>query len=72
MHDYRRLLTPAELVARCVHAGLAVQEVRGLSLLASAPRAAWGYLRRRELGGFRVSDDLRLSFIGFATLTRDG
>ena len=54
-------------VARCVHAGLAVREVRGLSLRASAPRAVWGSLRRRELGGFRVSGDLRLSFIGFAT-----
>lgn len=72
MHDYRRLLTPEELVARCVHAGLAVREVRGLSLRASAPRAVWGYLRRRELGGFRISDDLRLSFIGFATLAGDG
>ena len=72
MHDYRRLLTPEELVARCVHAGLVVREVRGLPLRASAPRAAWGYLRRRELGGFHVSDDLRLSFTGFATLARDG
>ena len=71
-HDFRRLLTPAELDARCAAAGLTVRERRGLSLRRSPPVALWGYLRRRELGGFRLSDDLRLSYIGYATLARGG
>ena len=71
LHDYSKLITPPELVARCVQAGLVVRELRGLSLVRSGPAAAFGYLRRRELGGFRLSGDLRLSYIGYATLAAE-
>ena len=67
-HEYGRFLTPSELTVRCAAAGLAVRELRGLSLARPAPLALWGYLRRRELGGFRLSRDLRADYIGYATL----
>jgi 2-polyprenyl-6-hydroxyphenyl methylase/3-demethylubiquinone-9 3-methyltransferase len=65
-HDYSRFLTPQEFAARAARAGLEVREVRGIALERSGPGAAWGYLRRRKLGGFRLSDDQRLQYIGFA------
>ena len=71
-HEYRRFLTPAELTAGCAAAGLEVRELRGLSLVRPAPLALWGYLRLRELGGFRLSRDLRVDYIGYATLAGAG
>ncbi len=70
LHAYRSLLTPEELRRSCAAAGLEVRELRGISLVRPVPTAFWGYLRRRTLGGFRVSDDLRLDYIGYATLVR--
>ena len=49
-----------------VQAGLLVRELRGIVPARSPLEAAWGYLRRRELGGFRLSDDLRFVFAGYA------
>ncbi len=65
-HDYARFLTPPEFTARAARAGLDVREIRGVALERSGLGAAWGYLRRRRLGGFRLSDDRRLQYIGFA------
>ena len=65
-HVYERLLTPAELVGRCAEAGLLVCELRGIETARPALAAAWGYLRRRELGGFRLGEDLRFVFAGYA------
>ena len=65
-HRYGRLLRPEELTALCAHAGLELRELRGVSLARPGPRALWGYLRRRRLGGFRLSEDRRLLYIGHA------
>ena len=65
-HVYERLLTPAELVSSCAEAGLLVRELRGIEAARSPLAAVWVYLRRRELGGFRLSDDLRFVFAGYA------
>ena len=43
-----------------------LREVRGAELVRSPLLAAWGYLRRRELGGFRLSEDTRSVFLGYA------
>ncbi len=66
-HVYDRLFTPRELAARCLEAGLLIEEVRGLALLEPGWSAALGYLTQRRLGGFEISDDERLSFIGWGT-----
>ncbi len=66
-HVYERLLTPPELVGRCAEAGLLVRELRGIEPARPPLEAAWGYLRRRELGGFRLSDDLRFVLAGYAS-----
>jgi len=68
-HDYSRFLTPSELTARAALAGLDVRETLGVALNRPASLAAWGYLRHRRLGGFRLSHDRRLQYIGFATKT---
>lgn len=66
-HVYGRLLTPGELTACCADAGLIVGELRGAEVVRSPLAAAWGYLRRRQLGGFALSDDTRFVFLGYAT-----
>lgn len=65
-HVYGRLLTPEDLAARCAAAGLELREVHGAELVRSPPAAVWGYLRRRELGGFRLGEDTRFVFLGVA------
>ncbi len=70
-HEFSMFITPPELTARCAAAGLLVRELRGLSLARHPLAAAWGYLRRRELGGFELSDDTRLSYAGYATMPGD-
>ncbi len=67
-HVYSMLLRPPELTALCADVGLTVSEIRGVELARFPLRAALGYLRRRELGGFRVGDDTRFMFIGYARL----
>jgi len=47
-HVYSAFITPVELVMR---------EHRGIAMRRAALLAMWGYLRRRELGGFRLSHD---------------
>ena len=49
-----------------MEAGLLVRELRGIEPALRPLEAAWGYLRRRELGGFRLGDDLRFLFAGYA------
>lgn len=65
-HVYSQFITPIELALRMQRAGLVMREHRGIALRRAAVQAMWGYLRRRELGGFRLSHDRRLQYIGWA------
>ena len=65
-HAYDRFIRPAELRHAVEHAGLVWGETRGLSLRRHPLAAAWSYARRRRLGGFDLSDDLRISYVGWA------
>ena len=67
-HVYGRFVTPEELTTLCARSGLAINELRGVSLARNSLAASWGYMRRRQLGGFRLSDDLRVMYIGYAKL----
>ncbi len=71
-HLYSRFIKPLELALLMHHAGLEMREHRGIALRRSAPAAMWGYLRRRELGGFRLSHDRRLQYIGWAEVPLTG
>ena len=65
-HDYEQFLTPDELRDQLSRAGLHLRELRGFSLRRNPVAAAFGYLRRRDAGGFQLSDDLRLVITGYA------
>lgn len=65
-HVYSAFMTPIELALRMQRVGLVMRQHRGIALRRAAVAAMWGYLRRRELGGFRLSHDRRLQYTGWA------
>ena len=65
-HDYRLFLTPSEVHDHLVASGLLLRDLRGLSLQRNVLGALRGYLRRRDIGGFRLTNDLRFVFTGYA------
>jgi len=65
-HDYRQFVRPAELHALLARHGLTNCETRGLALRRHPLAAAVSYARRRRLGGFIISNDLGMSYLGFA------
>lgn len=65
-HDYRHFLKPIEIRGYSRAAGLLLRDLRGFSLQRSALGAMYGYLRRRDIGGFRLTSDLRFVFTGYA------
>jgi 2-polyprenyl-6-hydroxyphenyl methylase/3-demethylubiquinone-9 3-methyltransferase len=69
-HDYDQFLTPNEIHEYAKNAGLIVRDMRGFSLERNSLRAALSYVRHRAIGGFRLSDDLRFVFTGYAEKRR--
>lgn len=69
-HEYRRFVRPAELHALLARHGLTNRETRGLALRRHPLVAAVSYARRRRLGGFVITDDLGMSYLGYAV--KDG
>jgi 2-polyprenyl-6-hydroxyphenyl methylase/3-demethylubiquinone-9 3-methyltransferase len=65
-HDYDLFLTPGELRDLTSDAGLHLRDLRGFSLQRSPIGALRGYLRRKDIGGFRLSTDLRFVITGYA------
>jgi 2-polyprenyl-6-hydroxyphenyl methylase/3-demethylubiquinone-9 3-methyltransferase len=65
-HDHERFLTPGELRELTSAAGLHLRDLRGFSLERSPIGALRGYLRRKDIGGFRLSGDLRFVITGYA------
>lgn len=70
-HDFHAFLRPSELQQACEERGMRWGAVHGLRFRRHPVAAAWGYLRRRRLGGFELSRDLRLSYIGYAERSAD-
>ena len=66
VHDYQRFVKPVELHTLLARHGLTNCETRGLALRRHPVVAAVSYARRRRLGGFVVSDDLSMSYVGYA------
>jgi len=65
-HDYSHFLTPAEIRKHASAAALQIRDLRGFSLRRNPLGAMYGYLRRREIGGFRLTTDLRFVITGYA------
>lgn len=65
-HDFKHFLTPAEVHDHLSNAGLSLRDLRGFSLRRSPLGALSGYLRRRDIGGFRLTSDLRFVITGYA------
>jgi 2-polyprenyl-6-hydroxyphenyl methylase/3-demethylubiquinone-9 3-methyltransferase len=65
-HDFQAFIQPGELRAALETRGMQWRDLRGLSFARHPLVAGALYLRRRRLGGFRLSDDTRISYLGFA------
>lgn len=65
-HDYQLFLTPSEVHDHLAGAGLRLRDLRGFALERGALGALRGYLRRRDIGGFRLTNDLRFVMTGYA------
>lgn len=64
-HDFAAFIRPVDLRRELAARGFRWGDLRGLSLRRHPLRAAWRYARTGELGGFRLSDDTRVSYVGF-------
>ena len=65
-HDFKHFLTPPEVHGHLSSAGLSLRDLRGFSLRRNPLSAFVGYLRRRDIGGFRLSTDMRFVITGYA------
>ena len=65
-HDFKHFLTPPEVHGHLSGAGLSLRDLRGFSLRRNPLSAFVGYLRRRDIGGFRLSTDMRFVITGYA------
>ena len=69
-HAYTRFIRPAELREALEGRGFVWGEHLGLALVRNPLLAAWSYGRGGPLGGFELSDDDRVSYVGYAYKTR--
>ena len=65
-HDYRKFVKPEELHKILASNGLTNRETRGLALRRNPVAAAISFARTRRLGGFVLSDDTAMSYVGYA------
>jgi ubiquinone biosynthesis O-methyltransferase len=65
-HDFAAFIQPQELRVALEARGMRWRDLRGLSFQRHAIVAAALYLTRRKAGGFRLSDDTRISYVGYA------
>jgi 2-polyprenyl-6-hydroxyphenyl methylase / 3-demethylubiquinone-9 3-methyltransferase len=65
LHDARWFIRPAELTALLARHGVRIEEMRGLVPARSPVRFLAGYFLRRKSGGFRLGDDLAISYLGY-------
>jgi 2-polyprenyl-6-hydroxyphenyl methylase / 3-demethylubiquinone-9 3-methyltransferase len=64
-HEWRMFVPPDELTLALARAGVQNQEVRGLTPARNPFAAALGLLRDRYAGGFTISKDTSLSYLGY-------
>ncbi len=64
-HEWQMFVPPDELTLALARAGVQNQEVRGLSPVRNPIAVALGLLRERYAGGFTISKDTSLSYLGY-------
>ena len=65
-HDWRMFITPEELKKVFSNSGLEVREIQGLSPAAHFLRLPYNLWKHRKFGPYKLSSDLRISYIGYA------
>ncbi len=65
-HEYARFIKPDELQIIMSRHGLENCETRGLALKQNPIAAGISFARTHKLGGFRLSDDTGMSYVGYA------
>lgn len=65
-HHWRMFISPAELKTVFQGYGLEVGEIRGISPAAGALTLAWRLWKKRTFGRYKISSDLRISYLGYA------
>ncbi len=65
-HSYAKFVPPELLRNELERRGMQWGGLRGLSLRRNPIVAAWSYARSGSLGGFVLSDDTRVSYVGYA------
>jgi 2-polyprenyl-6-hydroxyphenyl methylase/3-demethylubiquinone-9 3-methyltransferase len=65
LHDARWFIRPGELVPLLARCGVRVEELRGMVPARNPVLFLAGYFLRRQSGGFRLGDDLRISYLGY-------
>jgi 2-polyprenyl-6-hydroxyphenyl methylase/3-demethylubiquinone-9 3-methyltransferase len=65
LHDARWFIRPAEMVPLLAQHGVRVEEMCGLVPARPPLLFLAGYLVRRQSGGFRLGDDLSISYLGY-------
>jgi 2-polyprenyl-6-hydroxyphenyl methylase / 3-demethylubiquinone-9 3-methyltransferase len=68
-HDWKMFITPEELKKVFSNSGLEVREIQGLSPAAHFLRLPYILWKRRKFGPYRLSSDIRISYIGYAVKT---
>jgi 2-polyprenyl-6-hydroxyphenyl methylase / 3-demethylubiquinone-9 3-methyltransferase len=64
-HEWRMFVPPDDLTLALARVGVQNQEVRGLTPARNPLAAAFGLLRERYAGGFTISKDTSLSYLGY-------
>lgn len=65
-HDWKMFITPGELKAVFSRFGLEVREIQGLSPAVHFLRLPFYLWKHRKFGPYKLSADLRISYIGYA------
>lgn len=66
LHDARLFIPPDTLVGTLDRLGLRVVDIQGVVPIRGPLAFLWGYLTRRESGGFRLGRRMAVSYIGYA------
>lgn len=65
-HDWRLFIKPAELSALLAGRGCEIRGLRGLVPAKPLPLAVASVVKKGRVGGFRLADDLSVSYVGWA------
>ncbi len=65
VHSWPYLIKPGELVCKMQRFGISSRDIRGLSPRLAKWHVPWHYVKYRKIGGFKLSGNTALSYIGW-------